>query len=418
MMRARLLLTLTTFSLIGTQAARGQQVVRPGESMEGVLEASDTTATAGQVARLVPLEAPAGTRLSVVLESTEFDAYAALVVLDETGGFTAIDENDDAPGLAGDTDARVRGLIQPDRSYALWVGSYDGAGTGAFRLTAESAPEGEVFPVPVPLGTEIHQVLDEEDPVDPQGRPFEVYTVEVGALSRIMAFADGQAAPTLRLETEDGAGTLAESVDVGDRMLLDQTVENAGRYRIVVTANGVRGPYRLRAWVPGLTLAEQAGLAAGDSLLRNEELGFHLPRPDAGYAFTRGFTDAWGRDLVGDYRLWLLQDAEAERQIMIIWYRTLGALDPGTFEAEVAGIAAGAGSGFAAGTPIRSKPASGDAMEYRASIRPVDGDQASSIRCIGRPGGEEVRGRFLCVVVWAEAVYPEGERILDGMVIR
>ena len=410
----------TVLILVTAARVPAQETVRPGEPVEGVLEAADTTVTAGQVARLVPLQAPEGARVVVALESADFDAYAALVVVHDGGGLTVIDENDDAPGLAGPRDARVRGIIQPDRSYAVWVGSYEGDGTGAFRLTADLPEPGEAFPVPAPPGSPIRGVLDEEDPVDEQGRRYEVFEVEAGALSRIMALADGHAAPALRLEGPDGGAVLAESTDLDGTALLDRTVETAGRYRVVVTATGATGPFRLRIWTPPLTTAEMGGLAVGDSLIRNDELGFQMPSPGPGFSMVRGFVEPWGRDLLGDYRIWVLQDteSEAERQVMILWYTMFGTLEAAELEREAAAMAQGLAASYQAGAPVRTKPAEGGGMEYRATIRPLEMNVASSLRCIGEPGGEDRRGRMLCAVVTSESVYPPGQRLLDGMVIR
>ncbi|MDX1673354.1 MAG: hypothetical protein R3314_01030 [Longimicrobiales bacterium] len=397
-----------------------QEAVRPGEPVEGVLEPADTTVTTGQVARLVPLEAPEGARVAVALESADFDAYAALVIVHDGGGLTVIDENDDAPGLAGARDARVRGIIQPDRSYAIWVGSYEGDGTGAFRLSADTPEPGEAFPVPAPSGSPVRGVLDGEDPVDEQGRPYEVFEVEAGALSRVMALADGHAAPALRLEGPEGGDALAESTALGDAALLDRTVETAGRYRVVVTATGATGPFRLRIWMPPLTTAEMAGLAVGDSLIRHDELGFQMPSPGPDFSMVRGFVEPWGRDLLGDYRIWVLQDteSEAERQVMILWYTMFGTLEAAELEREAEAMVQGLAASYQAGAPIRAKPTEGDGLEYRATIRPMEMNLASSLRCIGEPGDEDRRGRMLCAVVTSESVYPPGQRLLDGMVIR
>lgn len=389
---------------VGSLAA--QESLTLGASLEGLLQASDTMDAPGEIARLVPLDVPMGTRLVVTLESPDFDAYLALVELTGTS-HRMLTQNDDAPGLVADTDARVRYLPREGVSYAVWVGSYDGTATGGFTLTATEAASGERFPIPLETGRWVASTLDGSDPRGDDGRPREVWEFGSDALDRVLVLARGPALPEVKVVDPADGAVLARSREQDGVAFLDWFNEVAGSFEIEV-AGGAEGAYDLRMWMPPVTTAELTGLQVGDEL-RHDAYGFSIPSPGPSFAPRRALARPHNQYSDGYTRIWYLQEGGEGPLVTILFGGMFARLSDATFREFTEGFF----GGFAEGREVRRKD---DGPRSARAVIPRGSDSFTA-RCVGTTPDADA-GRLLCVGILADAPDPKWEALLNGMVLR
>lgn len=375
--------------------------------LSGVLSASDTVDSPGDLARIIPLQVPPGTRLRLSLESGDFDAYLALVDLQE-GYFFSLAENDDAAGLAAPTDAQVDYLTDEGVRYGVWVGSWEGEGTGSFTLTARTVPADEAFAVPLPRGEWVEGSLDAGGYRTPAGVRTELYRFQASNLERVMILAEGSAAPELAVLHPSSGGTVARGTWADGRAHLDWMHQGEGSYTLAVTsAEGTEGDFRLRLWMPPMTAAELNGLRV-DSLVWHPEYGFSFPFPEQGFYHRRGLPSPHNTYGDGFSRIWYLEN-QAETVVAILFAGAFGPMTDTWFQGFTGGFLESLGG------PGASQVREDGPRDHRGSS--VAGGRTIEARCLGTPAEEPV-GRALCVAVFAPSPVPLTPILLDGMEIR
>ena len=402
-------LLLAAVCALHSTSVSAQEALGLDAPVQGTLAPTDTTLTSGQIATLVPLDVPPGTRLELALESGDFDAYLALVEVQEGEIVRYVVQNDDHPGLTSSTDALTRYVPQEGVDYAAWVGSYDGSGSGSFTLTASTAEAGEVFPIPVEWGEWMEESLDDDDARSDDGDPMEVFEFDAVALERVMALAEGEASPDLQVvDPSTGRVLVRESADDGSTFL-DWLAPAEGRYRLQVTpGEDRRGRFALRLWSPPVTAAELAGLQL-DSAVHHPEYGFRLPSPGPGFQPSRGVASPHNSYRDGFSRAWYLSDLD-QTVVVILYASYFGTLTDAVFDQLVTSFA----SGFAGALEPRFKE------ESPRSIRVAipDGSDVVHMRCIGTPPDAPASDEALCVAVVSPGDAAFAEEILDGMLLR
>lgn len=110
-------------------AVRG--TVRPGQTVEGALDADDPLAGDGSHFEEWAFEARAGQTVTFTLRSEDFDAFVAVGSV-ERGVWAELDSNDDAVGDG--TDARVTVTFPSAGRWLVRANSLGGGETGRYRL--------------------------------------------------------------------------------------------------------------------------------------------------------------------------------------------------------------------------------------------------------------------------------------------
>ena len=162
-------------------------VARPiavGETVEGVLEASDGGNAFGQRADAYTFNGTAGQRVVVTMSSEAFDTYLELFSenAEENGGRYALDSDDDGAGEG--TNSRLTYTIPSDGQYTIEARAFTGEGEGAYALGFEEAPP---LPAPVALtfGATVQGEIVSEDPRDDENRGFDAYSFTGTAGNRV-----------------------------------------------------------------------------------------------------------------------------------------------------------------------------------------------------------------------------------------
>lgn len=407
--RRTITLTLASGLLATPVSLAAQAPLTTGTPVAGTLAPSDTTQTPGQVAKLIAVDVPPGTRLKVTLESEDFDAYLGLVEIADGEILRFLTENDDYPGLSAPTDAMARYVPESGMDYAAWVGSYDGTGIGDFTLTAAVAPAGELFPHTLETGRWVEEALDGDDATTDDGVPLEVFEFTTSGVDRIMALAEGEASPTLRLVDPSSGEALAEAEAENGTTFLDWVTPAEGAYRLEVTpAEGRTGRFALRAWRPPVTPAELDGLRL-DSLVHHPEYGFRFPAPGDELVPVRGLQKPHNRYRDGFTRIWYLAGAE-DTLVAVLYASYFGSLTDARFDELVGNFA----QGFGQGGETRPK------TDHDRSVRMVipNGGQMIRLRCIGDAAETRAPGEALCVAVIGSSDATVAVRLLDELTLR
>ncbi|MDX1646758.1 MAG: hypothetical protein R3304_06425 [Longimicrobiales bacterium] len=407
-------LVFLSATVLGAQGGLTAQPLGAQESLTldtpvaGELSRADTTETPGQISKVIPLEVAPGTRVEISLESGSFDAYVALAEIVEDG-FRIVSQNDDHPGLATSTDALTRYIPEEGLEYAVWVGSYDGSGTGPFTLRAVAAAPGDPFVIPLEVGAWVEGELDADDALDPTGAPVEAFDFEAYALERVMVLAEGAVMPSLRVVDAGSGDVLSEAEPEESRTLLDWFPPADGVYRLeVVSSEGRDGRFAVRLWKPSLTDAELHGLRV-DSLVHHPVYGFRFPSPSENLFFFRGVENPHRLYVDGVSHSWYLTD-DAGVRVAVLLTRLFEALTDSDFDE----ISTNFLSNLAPGAASRVKK-DGD-RSARMVLPRLEGGIES--RCIGSHPDDPAPGRILCVTVIGASGASAASAIVDGMSLR
>lgn len=341
---AVLLLVLASLAV----SLHAQEVVRPGEVVSGRLEATDSLDAEGRAVDLFTLDAPAGTRVLVTVESPDFDTWMSL---DRAGpdGFTTVRANDDAEGLAAPTDSRLVATLEADDGYRILVRSYEAAAFGAYSLRVEEVAAGAELPVELAYGERATGALEEGDPLLDDGTFYDVYLFRGAAGDRVFVSLEADFDAYLVLGPDVG-GTGLEGAAVedddglgGTDAFLAYTLPADGSYRILATSLVPdQGPYALRLWTDAgmggsgagmpadamaiaITPEERSGLELGRQEVRNDALGFSFASPGADFFLAdtpEELEEMAPED--SNYWNWTLSDVEEKGAVSIVALKTPG----------------------------------------------------------------------------------------------
>ena len=115
---------------------RRDGLVRGGERIDGYLSPTDPKLDGGEPFHLYQYNGRAGERLTLTLQSADFDSYLVLGTSGGRHGVGNVLARDDDGG--GGHDARIRFTLPEDRVYVIRVNSF-GSGSGEYELDVESS---------------------------------------------------------------------------------------------------------------------------------------------------------------------------------------------------------------------------------------------------------------------------------------
>ena len=131
-MRLSALLAAPALALAAPDTAAAQQMLRPGASLNGALTPGDARLNSGEFMDVYELEGRRGDRLTVLMSSTDLDAY---LMIDGPGGFSH--QNDDAE--MGSLDSRLDVRLPVSGRYRIVATSYAPGETGRYRISVEDS---------------------------------------------------------------------------------------------------------------------------------------------------------------------------------------------------------------------------------------------------------------------------------------
>lgn len=123
---------LFAISLIASSAT-AQSSIRPGDHVQGVLNATDRTLADGSRYDCFNLLAAAGESVVITLRSTEFDAYLSITDGTDCNNPVAIGTDDDS---AGGSDAQIRMTLGPG-AHSFRANAYRTGQGGRYELVVE-----------------------------------------------------------------------------------------------------------------------------------------------------------------------------------------------------------------------------------------------------------------------------------------
>lgn len=129
-MRLSAVLAAAALALSAPGMAAAQQMLRPGVSLNGALMPGDARLNSGEFMDVYELEGRRGDRLTVLMTSTDLDAY---LMIDGPGGFSHY--NDDAE--MGSLDSRLDVRLPVSGRYRIVATSYAPGETGRYRISVE-----------------------------------------------------------------------------------------------------------------------------------------------------------------------------------------------------------------------------------------------------------------------------------------
>lgn len=218
-----------------------------GDAVAGMLEASDDRGQRGIEDSFV-FQAAAQQEIDFALTSADFDTF---LLVEGPDGFSA--ENDDDP-RARTLNSRIRTVLPEAGTYRIVVTSYDGEGTGSYRLRTGAAAnaEGEVArnTLPLVLGEKLTGTLGDADNTLETGEYADFYRFDGQRGQRLTFTMESDEFDTLlaldmpdgrREENDDRAGM----EDTNSRLAI--TLPEDGVYQLTATsfAPGMAGTYSL-----------------------------------------------------------------------------------------------------------------------------------------------------------------------------
>lgn len=169
--RIAAVILLAGLGLAPLHGQTGGDVIVPGGDYRGALDSGDRSATDKQAHDDWRLRAAPGERLSIVMESDDFDTQLEARLPDGT-----VLRNDDNHWIAETTDSRVDLVVPASGEIALRAGSFGAFETGDYVLRAVStdslvsATEGAAADLPIRLGQDLAGRLEAGETSAANGR--------------------------------------------------------------------------------------------------------------------------------------------------------------------------------------------------------------------------------------------------------
>jgi hypothetical protein len=220
------------------------RVVRMGSVVTGRLGLDSPTIQDGRPATAWQLEGRAGDRVSIVLESEDFDSYLYLA----GPGFDGVLTDDDS---AGDLDSLLETTLPANGPYKVIAAALSAGSSGAYTLRVEEPVNLATLPTDgrmIDQGQSIEGQLRTSDPVIVDGRRGQVWGLSGVAGQRLVIDLMAEdfdaylylAGPGLPepLSDDDGGDGLDSQITV--------TLPESGTYRVIVSSlSDGSGPFTL-----------------------------------------------------------------------------------------------------------------------------------------------------------------------------
>jgi hypothetical protein len=205
-----------------------------GATVQGRLQASDPSAFERGRFRTYAFDAVAGERYIITMRSGDFDAY--LTAARSVGGVTDVLATNDDGG--GGTDARLRFTPPSPGRYLVVAQSLTLEGTGSYTLQIERAGP-EPAPEPIRVGQTLRGSLDGHSAVEPNGRPYRMYTLQAGRDERrtiTMRSTDFDAYLYIQRRSANGIVDVGSDDDSGGDRDARYTLTGPGEFLILASA--------------------------------------------------------------------------------------------------------------------------------------------------------------------------------------
>lgn len=297
--------------------SKGVERIALGQTVEGRLEADETTSDEGKHQDLFVLELASPTAVRISMTSSDVDAFLDIdeVVSFDADGAPVLQHVADDDDSFGGTNAGLEGTLQAGQ-FVVFATTYQAGASGAYTLSVAgaepaAAAEGTAFSASMEPGTPYHGELTENDAMLDDGTYYQ--------LIRFRGHAGDQLTATLSSEEFDpylilaaGSGALSSLERLAENDDADTATVNSritfplpadGTYTLVVnTYEEDTGPYELEVEA---TAPDYTRFSAGDT------------DPDGRYALIVGIGDypGSGSDLNGP-----VHDAEMMAQVLLDGY--------------------------------------------------------------------------------------------------
>lgn len=252
--------TLLSLALAWAPAS-AQVTLRPGETVNGRLEASDPVLEDGSHYDLYFYRGQPGETVTLTMRSGDFDAYLNVGTL-EGADFVMVDFDDDG---GGGTDARLTVTVDGSGLFAIRANALSEGQTGSYTLAVETAgATGTGAPAalrPIAAGQIVEGALGPGDPRLDDGSYYHLYRYQ------------GTAGESLVITMRSGAvdAYLASGTMVGASFVEDGSDDDGagGTDALLSVTVGADGVLVIRAGSfgaddeGGYTLSVQPGAAAG-----------------------------------------------------------------------------------------------------------------------------------------------------------
>ncbi|HEX8392911.1 MAG TPA: DUF4344 domain-containing metallopeptidase [Longimicrobium sp.] len=215
--------------------------IRAGETVTGTLAASDNKLQDGSFFDLYTYRGTPGERITVTMESADFDAYLSGGTI--RGGSITPEASDDDGG--GGTNARMVAVVGSGGEFGIRANSVAAASTGGYTLRVESAGQGvQAQGTPIRAGQSVQGRLASGDPALSDRSYYDLFTyqgtpgeqIEVVMTSSdfdtYLGGGEDEASAVRGADTDDDGGG-------GTNSALRVTVGSNGRY--VIRANSLQG---------------------------------------------------------------------------------------------------------------------------------------------------------------------------------
>jgi hypothetical protein len=235
-MRSLLLVVPLLAAAAAPGAAQQPTAIQPGHTVTGSLSPGDPTMMGQGPFRVYRLDATAGQRLVLTLQSSDFDAF--LSVLRPVGGITEMLASDDDSG--GEMNARLRWVVPATGPYFVLAHALGANTSGRYTLRVEeAAPPRPATPQAISTGEARRGTLTQQSPVlDNYGSDvfYDLYSIDGRAGQHLV----------ITLDSDDFDAFLEFGPIIGNVVNVTHSDDDGGegmnsRLRVTIPADGRYG---------------------------------------------------------------------------------------------------------------------------------------------------------------------------------
>ncbi len=223
----------------------GRETLRLGSSESSRLDAFSSTVQDGRPAEAWRLTGTAGQRISIVMESEEFDAYLYL-----TGpGLGEVRTDDDS---GGDLDAKIDVTLPTSGPFTVVAAALSSGSSGAYQIRVEEPFDPNTLPTDgrvIDLGQSVSGQLRSGDPIVADGRRGQAWAFDGVSGQRVVIDLEADDFDAYLYVVGPGLAEPLADDDGGDGLnsQISTVLPGTGTYRIIASSlSDGTGPYTLR----------------------------------------------------------------------------------------------------------------------------------------------------------------------------